>query len=70
MTISVLVADDEALLRTAFTALINPWGALTWTPVLGILAALLVVGSKNEFSRSASKPPGAEHEHTDSSADG
>jgi hypothetical protein len=24
----------------------HPWGDLTWTPVLGILAALLVVGSR------------------------
>jgi hypothetical protein len=31
----------------------HPWGELTWTPVLGILAALLVVGSKNEFSSAA-----------------
>jgi hypothetical protein len=48
----------------------HPWGDLTWTPVLGILVALLVVGSKNEFSGSASKSHGAEHGHTDSSADG
>jgi hypothetical protein len=48
----------------------HPWGELTWTPVLGILAALLVVGSKNEFSSSASKSHGAEHGPTDSSADG
>jgi hypothetical protein len=48
----------------------HPWGDLTWTPVLGILAALLVVGSKNEFSSSASKSHGAEHGHTGWSADG
>jgi hypothetical protein len=48
----------------------HPWGDLTWTPVLGILAALLVVGSKNEFSTAASKSHGAEHGHTGSSADG
>lgn len=45
----------------------HPWGALTWTPVLGILAALLVVGSKNEFSSSASKSPDTERGPTDSS---
>ena len=48
----------------------HPWGELTWTPVLGILSALLVVGSRNEFSSSASKSHDAEHGPTDSSADG
>jgi hypothetical protein len=43
---------------------------LTWTPALGILAVFLVVGSKNEFSSSASKSHDAEHGPTDSSADG
>lgn len=28
----------------------HPWGYLTWTPVLGILAVVLVALSKNEFA--------------------
>jgi len=28
----------------------HPWGYLIWTPVLGILAVVLVVLSKNEFT--------------------
>jgi hypothetical protein len=31
----------------------HPWGDLAWTPVLGILAVVLVVLSKNEFTRRA-----------------
>jgi hypothetical protein len=29
----------------------HPWGALIWTPLLGIVAVALVVLSKNEFTR-------------------
>jgi len=28
----------------------HPWGYLTWTPVLGILAVVFVALSKNEFA--------------------
>jgi hypothetical protein len=28
----------------------HPWGYLTWTPVLGILAVVFVALSKNEFT--------------------
>jgi len=40
----------------------HPWGELIWTPILGILAVVLVAVSRNEFrarqSPEANQPPG------------
>jgi F0F1-type ATP synthase assembly protein I len=39
----------------------HPWGELIWTPILGIVAVVLILASKNEFSSSRSRRPTAVH---------